>query len=114
MHTDRGSVSPSKATHQLSSRHRVWLFGTSAWIVGIIDRTLATVLTGELTIAHGVQLGLAIAFFIGWLYLKPANVLGSLINRSEEVAPAKFEIAEVMTDIQPERDTATTGEAAKD
>ncbi len=115
MHHQRVNVPKVESARRLSSRHRVWLFGTSAWIVGVIDRSIAIFSGGQFTIAHAIQLVLAIAFFIGWLYLKPAHVLSSLINQPEETANTdNIEVAEVIEDIQPERDVAMTGEAAKD
>jgi hypothetical protein len=68
--------------HQLEVEHlevdrftvkrRIWLFGTSAWIVGIIDRSIAIFSEQNFSFLNFVQLFLAVVFFIGWLYLKPS------------------------------------------
>jgi hypothetical protein len=52
-------------------KRRIWLFGTSAWIVGIIDRSIAIFSSGSFSAIHIIQLLLAVMFFVGWLYLKP-------------------------------------------
>lgn len=52
-------------------KRRIWLFGTSAWIVGIIDRSIAIFTNGNFSVVNIIQLLLAIVFFVGWLYLKP-------------------------------------------
>jgi hypothetical protein len=53
-------------------KRRIWLFGTSAWIVGIIDRSIAIFSEQNFSLLNLVQLLLAVGFFIGWLYLKPS------------------------------------------
>jgi hypothetical protein len=58
---------------RLTVKHRIWLFGTSAWIVGMIDRTIAIFSNHDLTAINIIQLLLATVFFIGWLYLKPRS-----------------------------------------
>jgi hypothetical protein len=63
--------SPHPPIRQFTTKDRIWLFGTSAWIVGIIDRTIAVFSRGDLTIVNGLQLLLVAICFGGWLYLKP-------------------------------------------
>lgn len=53
-------------------KRRIWLFGTSAWIVGIIDRSIAIFSDQNFSLLNLLQLFLAAVFFMGWLYLKPS------------------------------------------
>jgi hypothetical protein len=52
-------------------KHRVWIFGTSAWVFGITDRSIAIFLDGYLSASESLQLLTMLLFFVGWLYLKP-------------------------------------------
>lgn len=54
-------------------KNSVWLFGVSAWIFGIIDRSLAGFSDGYLTGVELIQLITASSFFGGWLFLKPSS-----------------------------------------
>ncbi|WP_416674535.1 hypothetical protein [Egbenema bharatensis] len=73
-------IPSSNPVQQLTLKDRIWLFGTSAWIVGIIDRSIAIFSSGSLTAINIIQLLLAIVFFGGWLYLKPRSSSRTRLN----------------------------------
>ncbi len=64
---------PSSDRIALLSRLRggIWLFGVSAWLFGIIDRSIATLADGYLSALDITQLFTASFFFVSWLFLKP-------------------------------------------
>jgi hypothetical protein len=62
-------------------RNGIWLLGTSSWIFGILDRSVASLADGYLSALDLAQLFIASFFFVGWLFLKPSSKL-SPRNRS--------------------------------
>ncbi|MBW4470990.1 MAG: hypothetical protein KME45_11390 [Stenomitos rutilans HA7619-LM2] len=54
-------------------RQGIWLLGTSFWVFGILDRSLASFSDGYLSAIDIVQLLTASFFFVSWLLLKPAS-----------------------------------------
>jgi hypothetical protein len=91
---------------RLTIKDRIWLFGTSAWIVGIIDRSIAIFSSGNLTAINIVQLFLATVFFGGWLYLKPRSSSRSLLN-SPMVKPSSHEKDPGAPELEIDRLSAT-------
>jgi len=64
----------SEATMFLGSlRNGIWLFGTSSWLFGITDRSIASLSDGYLSAVDIMQLFTASFFFASWLLLKPAS-----------------------------------------
>jgi hypothetical protein len=49
----------------------VWVSGIPCWILGIGDRTFATLADGNISLSNLFQLVFASVLFISWLYLKP-------------------------------------------
>jgi hypothetical protein len=58
----------------------IWFFGVSSWLFGITDRSIASLSDGYLSALDITQLFTAAFFFVGWLFLKPAQ---SLETRNE-------------------------------
>jgi len=56
-------------------KQRIWLFGVSFWVLGIIDRSIAIFSDGNLSTLDLTQLLTASFFFVCWLFLKPARKL---------------------------------------
>lgn len=54
-------------------KNGLWLVGTSSWLFGITDRSIASLADGYLSALDLVQLLTASFFFIGWLFLKPVS-----------------------------------------
>ena len=55
----------------LTLRKAIWLIGTSSWIFGISDRTLASFADSYISATDLIQLCTASFFFVSWLFLKP-------------------------------------------
>lgn len=55
-------------------RGGIWLLGTSSWIFGILDRSIAAFADGYLSALDITQLFTAWFFFVSWLFLKPASL----------------------------------------
>jgi hypothetical protein len=49
----------------------IWILGTSSWLFGISDRSLASLADGYLSAIDIVQLCTASFFFVSWLFLRP-------------------------------------------
>jgi hypothetical protein len=49
----------------------IWILGTSSWVFGISDRSLASLADGYLSAIDIVQLCTASFFFVSWLFLRP-------------------------------------------
>ena len=49
----------------------IWLLGTSSWLFGISDRTIASFADGYISAIDIIQLCTASFFFVSWLFLKP-------------------------------------------
>jgi hypothetical protein len=49
----------------------IWILGTSSWVFGIGDRSLASIADGYLSSIDIVQLGTASFLFVSWLFLRP-------------------------------------------
>ena len=62
----------------------IWLFGITAWIFGLTDRSIALFADGYLSAIDIVQLFTASFFFISWLFLNPF-----LIARTPKQSEAK-------------------------
>lgn len=56
-----------------SLKNGIWLIGTSSWLFGITDRSIASLADGYLSALDLVQLFTASFFFIGWLFLRPVS-----------------------------------------
>lgn len=56
-----------------SLKNGIWLIGTSSWLFGITDRSIASLADGYLSALDLVQLFTASFFFVGWLFLKPVS-----------------------------------------
>lgn len=50
-----------------------WLLGTSSWVFGITDRSIASLADGYISAIDLIQLFTAAFFFVSWLFLKPEN-----------------------------------------
>jgi hypothetical protein len=55
-------------------KNGIWLLGTSSWIFGIIDRSIASFADGYLSAVDIAQLFTASFFFVSWLFLKPSSL----------------------------------------
>ncbi len=55
----------------LTLKKAIWLIGTSSWIFGISDRTLASFADSYISAIDLIQLCTASFFFVSWLFLKP-------------------------------------------
>lgn len=55
-------------------KNGIWLFGTSSWLFGLSDRSIASFADGHLSAIELMQLFTASFFFIGWLFLKPTSL----------------------------------------
>lgn len=55
----------------LTLKKAIWLIGTSSWIFGISDRTLASLADSYISAIDLIQLCTASFFFVSWLFLKP-------------------------------------------
>jgi hypothetical protein len=49
----------------------IWILGTSSWLFGISDRSIASLADGYISAIDLIQLFTASFFFISWLFLKP-------------------------------------------
>lgn len=49
----------------------IWILGTSSWLFGISDRTLASIADGYISAIDLIQLCTASFFFVSWLFLRP-------------------------------------------
>lgn len=49
----------------------IWILGTSSWLFGISDRTIASLADGYISAVDLIQLCTASFFFVSWLFLKP-------------------------------------------
>ena len=49
----------------------IWIIGTSSWIFGISDRSIASLADGYISAIDLIQLCTASFFFVSWLFLKP-------------------------------------------
>ncbi|KJH71464.1 hypothetical protein [Aliterella atlantica] len=56
-----------------SLKNSIWLIGTSSWLFGITDRSIASLADGKLSALDLVQILTASLFFVGWLFLKPVS-----------------------------------------
>jgi hypothetical protein len=56
-----------------SLKNGIWLLGTSSWLFGITDRSIAVLADGYLSALDIVQLFTASFFFVSWLFLKPVS-----------------------------------------
>lgn len=56
-----------------SLKNGIWLLGTSFWIFGLLDRTVAAFSDGYISAIDMAQMFTAAFFFISWLFLKPAS-----------------------------------------
>lgn len=56
-----------------SLKNGIWIIGTSSWLFGIVDRSIASLSDGSLSALDLVQLLTASLFFVGWLFLKPVS-----------------------------------------
>ncbi|MBE9192824.1 hypothetical protein IQ230_21200 [Gloeocapsopsis crepidinum LEGE 06123] len=54
-------------------KNGIWLLGTSSWLFGITDRTIASFSDGYLSAIDIIQLSTASFFFVSWLFLKPTS-----------------------------------------
>jgi hypothetical protein len=69
------STPPSEQSVFLGNlRNGLWLLGTSSWLFGITDRSIASLMDGYLSALDIVQLSTASFFFVSWLFLKPASL----------------------------------------
>ena len=55
----------------LTLKKAIWLLGTSSWLFGISDRTIASFADGYISAIDIIQLCTASFFFVSWLFLKP-------------------------------------------
>ena len=55
----------------LTLKKAIWLIGTSSWIFGICDRTLASLADSYISAIDLIQLCTASFFFVSWLFLRP-------------------------------------------
>lgn len=55
----------------LTLKKGIWFLGTSSWLFGISDRSIASLADGYLSAIDLIQLSTASFFFISWLFLKP-------------------------------------------
>lgn len=49
----------------------IWIVGTSSWLFGIIERSIASIADGYISALDLIQLFTASFFFVSWLFLKP-------------------------------------------
>lgn len=56
-----------------SLKKGIWLIGTSSWLFGITDRSIASLADGKLSALDLVQILTASLIFVGWLFLKPVS-----------------------------------------
>jgi hypothetical protein len=49
----------------------IWILGTSSWVFGISDRTIASLADGYISAIDLIQLFTASFFFVSWLFLRP-------------------------------------------
>lgn len=49
----------------------IWILGTSSWVFGISDRSIASLADGYICAINLIQLCTASFFFVSWLFLKP-------------------------------------------
>jgi hypothetical protein len=54
-------------------KNGIWVLGTSSWLFGITDRSIASLSDGYLSALDMVQLFTASFFFVSWLFLKPTS-----------------------------------------
>jgi hypothetical protein len=56
-------------------RNSLWIFGVHSWLFGIADRSIASFTDGYLSALELIHLFTASFFFMGWLFLKPEEIL---------------------------------------
>jgi hypothetical protein len=49
----------------------IWILGTSSWVFGISDRSIASLADGYISAIDLIQLFTASFFFVSWLFLRP-------------------------------------------
>jgi len=52
-------------------KNGVWLSGIPAWIIGVVDRSVASISDGYVSPIDFFQVITAVVFFVSWLTLKP-------------------------------------------
>jgi hypothetical protein len=70
----------------------IWLFGISAWIFGLTDRSIALFADGYLSAIDIVQLFTASFFFISWLFLNPYAIARTPKNTQAKNSDSKVKI----------------------
>ncbi|MBW4623139.1 MAG: hypothetical protein KME17_27750 [Cyanosarcina radialis HA8281-LM2] len=51
----------------------IWSLGVATWLIGISERFMAAFSDRHLSAIGLIQLVTTFGFFVGWLFLKPAN-----------------------------------------
>ncbi|MEN9520392.1 MAG: hypothetical protein RLZZ381_2980 [Cyanobacteriota bacterium] len=49
----------------------IWILGTTSWMFGISDRSIASLADSYVSAIDLIQLFTASFFFVSWLFLKP-------------------------------------------
>ncbi|MBW4533561.1 MAG: hypothetical protein HC939_20085 [Pleurocapsa sp. SU_5_0] len=49
----------------------IWILGTTSWMFGISDRSIASLADSYISAIDLIQLFTASFFFVSWLFLKP-------------------------------------------
>lgn len=72
-HTQFPTVSPFLA----KLKNSIWIVGIHSWLFGITDRSIAALTDGYFSAMELSHLFTASFFFLGWLLLKPEEILNS-------------------------------------
>lgn len=54
-----------------SLKKGIWILGTTSWMFGISDRSIASLADSYISAIDLIQLFTASFFFVSWLFLKP-------------------------------------------
>jgi hypothetical protein len=62
--------------HLPDFKPKIWVLGGMTWVMGIFDRGADIVLGKNVSVISIFQLMIVTILFVGWLFLKPAKLIG--------------------------------------
>jgi hypothetical protein len=75
------------ANLSLVAKTAIWFIGNVAWLLGILDRSIAALADGYLSAIGLLQILIATFLFWCWLFLKPNWKTANQIKQSDRFTP---------------------------
>ena len=69
--SEQRNIQKSTENFSQTLKKGIWIIGTSSWVFGISDRSIASLADGYISAIDLIQLCTASFFFVSWLFLKP-------------------------------------------